>query len=359
MRFFRFRPALLALTLAGALGGCTGGGDSSSSGSSGPPPQVVTMDEGLPDPVARVGGKDIKLADLEAEAASAVVQAQMRLYEARKQALDKMIDDQLMEEAAKEKGVAKEELVKQEVDSKIPKVDDAAIQKFYDENKDKMRQPLEQMKDRITRHLERQGRSEAEANFKKALREKAKVEVFLSAPRIQVSVDDDPSMGSKDAPVTIVEFSDFQCPYCSKAAATVHEVAKKYGDKVQIVFRDFPLPMHNRAGRAAEAAQCANDQQKFWEYHDELFKNSQKMSDDDLVAHAQTVGLKTETFKECLMKDTHKDEVAKDVADGKRAGMSGTPGFFINGRFMSGARPIEAFSEIIDEELAAKGGKAM
>jgi len=348
--------AALVLAFAGMLGACNngGGGGSSASHTPGPPPKVVTMDEGLPDPVARVAGQDITLAQLETEAAAGIVRARQQMYDARKQALDKMIDDQLMEAEARKRGVSKDELVKKEVEDKIEKVDESKAEDFYQENKERMRQPFEQMKERIMRHLERQTRQEREQAFREELRKAAAVEVFIAPPKYDASPDDDERKGPADAPVQIIEFSDYQCPYCSKAEDTVDKVLEKYGDKVSVVYRDFPLPMHKEAHKASQAAECAGEQGKFWDYHKLLFKNQQKLQEPELQNYAQQVGLDSDKFKKCLESGQMAAEVDKDIADGKALGMSGTPGFYINGRNLSGARPFEAFVEIIDQELAAK-----
>lgn len=348
----RSQGALATAALLSILAAACQGGGSTASAPSGPPPQVVTMDEGLPDPVARVGGEAISLDTLETEAAAGVVRARQQMYEARRQALERMIDTQLAEAEAKKRGITAEELVKAEVDGKLTPPSDAEIAKFYEERKDRIKKPLEEVKDRIVQMLERQKRGERDAAFRESLRAAANVEIYLAAPLMKVSADDDPRKGPADAPVQIIEFSDFQCPYCGKAAETVEAVVQKYGDKVSVVYRDFPLPMHKEAHRASQAAQCANDQGKFWQYHDVLFKNVQKMKDEDLQEHATTAGLDVEKFKSCLSANTHVAEIDKDIADGKKVGMSGTPGFFINGRFLGGARPVEDFAAIIDEELA-------
>lgn len=169
--------------------------------------------------------------------------------------------------------------------------------------------------------------------------------------RVSVSADDDPSWGPADAPVTIVEFSDFQCPYCARVAPTIKQIKETYGDSVRIVYRDYPLPMHENAQKAAEAAECADDQGTFWEYHDMLFANQGALDAASLKRYAGELELNTAEFDSCLDSGKHADEVRKDMAEGSSYGVSGTPAFFVNGILVSGAQPFSAFQQIIDSEL--------
>jgi len=170
-----------------------------------------------------------------------------------------------------------------------------------------------------------------------------------------VSVDDDPAWGPEDATVTIVEFSDFQCPYCSRfAVETYPQIKQQYGDKVRFVFRDFPLTqIHENAQKASEAAQCANEQGKFWEYHDKLFASQAALDAASLKSYASELGLDSATFDQCLDTGKYTDEVQKDLQEGAGYGVQGTPSFFINGLLVSGAQPFASFQTAIDAALAA------
>jgi protein-disulfide isomerase len=169
-----------------------------------------------------------------------------------------------------------------------------------------------------------------------------------------VSVDDDPFMGPEDAPVTIVEFSDFQCPYCERAFTDVlPQVLDTYGDQVRLVYRDFPLTqIHPQALPAAIAADCANDQGKFWEYHDLLFSNQSALDDASLKSYADQLGLDQTAFDECVSTQAPFEEIRNDYQDGVNYGVSGTPTFFINGVRVTGAQPFAVFQAIIDQALA-------
>jgi len=175
-----------------------------------------------------------------------------------------------------------------------------------------------------------------------------------NAQRVQASADDDPAKGSKSAPVAIVEFSDFQCPYCARFyMQTLPLLDDNYikTGKVKLVFRDFPLSFHQYAQKASEASECAHEQGKFWEYHDKMFENQQSLSIESLKQFASELSLDTSKFNNCLDSGKMAAEVKKDFEDGQSYGVSGTPAFFINGIPLVGAQPFEAFKQIIDKEL--------
>ena len=174
---------------------------------------------------------------------------------------------------------------------------------------------------------------------------------ILNAP----SVDDDPMRGSPDAKVTIIEFSDFQCPFCGKFwKETYPQLMKEYVEtgKAKFVFRDYPLEFHPEAQKAAEASECAHEQGKFWEYHDKIFENQQSLSVANEKQWAKDLGLDSAKFDNCLDSGKYAEEVKKDAAEGSAAGVSGTPGFFVNNQIISGAVPFEVFKQAIEAELA-------
>jgi protein-disulfide isomerase len=177
------------------------------------------------------------------------------------------------------------------------------------------------------------------------------------APVQQIAVGSAPVKGPRDAPITIVEFSDFQCPFCSKAVPTLKAIEEQYGKKVKLAFKHQPLPFHQNARPAAAAAMAAQEQGKFWEYHDKLFANQQALDRASLERYAQELGLNLEKFKKSLDSNKFESQIAADAAEGQRVGANGTPTFFINGRQLVGAQPIEAFKSLIDEELKKGGAK--
>jgi protein-disulfide isomerase len=301
-------------------------------------------------PVAYVGGQAITLQDVDAQAN--LTQVRQQEYEIRRQALEGMLRDRLLEKEAAAKGVSEEDLLKQEVGDKVGDPTEAEVAAYYEKNKTRHPgQTLEQATPQITAQIRAQKLLEEQRNYFKSLRQKHQVRVLLEPPRVEVAIGDDASRGPAKAPVTIVAFSDYQCPYCSRAEVTIDEVLKRYGDKVRLVYRHYPLKFHHNAEHAAMAAECAGEQGKFWDMHRAMFSNQQKLSPADLVATAEGLGLEKDAFKTCLDSGRHRAGVQKDFEDGQNYGVTGTPTFFINGIPIVGARPLDSFVEIIDSEL--------
>src|SRR5262245_60470710 len=306
--------------------------------------------------VATVGDRTITRAELEEHVRPKLIELENERYEALREGLDEMIADELEKREAKARGISTEELEKQEIAGKTPAPTDAEIQKVYDENKAQLGgQSLDQVKPRIVEYLkDQQGETRRQA-FIDELKKKYKTTVALRPPVVEVATAGRPERGGAKAPVTIVEFSDYQCPFCKRAEGVVDQVMTTYGDKVRLVFRDYPLPMHPQARPAAEAANCANAQGKFWEYHAKLFANQSALGEDKLKDYAKDLGLDGGKFDQCLATKPFKAAIDKDIEDGSKVGVNGTPAFFINGRMLSGAQPLDKFKEVIDEELRAKG----
>jgi protein-disulfide isomerase len=202
--------------------------------------------------------------------------------------------------------------------------------------------------------LERQGPVVARRRYIEELRKGTKdVTIRLEAPRQAVAVGpDDPVSGPASARIEIIEFSDFQCPFCRRVMPVLKQLTAKYPTEVKLVWKDFPLPSHADAIPAAEAAQCARDQGKFWEYHDKLFENQDAMTAANLKQWAGEVGMDAAKFNACFDNATHRERVQGDIDEGNRSGVSSTPTIFINGRLLVGSLPIEAYEEVIREELA-------
>ncbi len=172
---------------------------------------------------------------------------------------------------------------------------------------------------------------------------------------VEVSADDDAVKGSETAPVTIIEFSDYQCPFCARFwQETLPSIDKEYiqTGKVRFIYRDYPLPFHPQAQPSAVAAECAGDQGKYWEMHDKIFENQASLSDSSYDGFAQAIGLNLNTFKTCVSDGKKVAEIQKDLADGQAAGVSGTPAFFVNGVKIEGAQPFSVFKQLIDAQLA-------
>jgi len=295
-----------------------------------------------------ITGKEV--AELKASELMTVERQERKILE---QGLDELVAERLLELEASERGLTVEELMDQEVDSRVTEPSAEEVDAFYEERKAQIRQPKEQIADQIRGFLRQQHRAEANAQVVAELKEKYGYQLYLEPFRVTVESEGYPARGPADAPVTIVEFSDFECPYCSRVNPTLDRVVESYGDKVRIVFRQFPLSnIHPNAQKAAEASLCAHDQQKFWEMHDAMFKEQRSLGVEQLKEKAGRLGLDTDAFNECLDSSRYADTVAADLQEGSQAGVTGTPAMFINGRFLSGAQPYEEVSKLIDSELA-------
>jgi protein-disulfide isomerase len=306
--------------------------------------------------LADVDGTAITNREVESALGRPLSQLYQQIYNLRKQKLNQLIDAKLLGEEAKRRGVSVTALLDQEVNAKILPVTDDEISVLYNANKARIPVELDKVREQIRNVLRDQRLTAQKSLFIKSLREKAKVATYLKPPpafRVSVSVDGEPFKGAEKAPVTIVKFEDFQCPFCKQVQPTFVELLKRYDGKVRLVHKDLPLEsIHPLALHAAEAARCAGEQGKFWVYHDKLYSVAPELSPEDLKTYAKEVGLNVESFDRCFTSEKYKAVVQKDLSEGTQLGLTGTPTFFINGREISGAQPIEAFSAIIDQELA-------
>ena len=303
--------------------------------------------------VASVGGEAIDASELEAAGGARLFSLYTQEYQLRKQLLDDLINKRLLEKEAKARGLSVEELARTEVDGKAPAVTEAEQKAYYEQNKARFGPMAEADALKQAESLLRQQKITARrVEFVMALRKAANIKVMLEPPRIKVDATGGPAKGPEGAPITIVEYADFQCPYCGRAMAALKQVEERYQGKIRLVFRDFPLTqIHPNAAKAAEAADCANDQGKFWPMHDRLFANQTKLAVADLKQHASDIGLDKAAFETCLDSGKHAADWKKTVEEGQKYGLSGTPSFFINGRLIVGAQPYESFAVVIDEEL--------
>jgi protein-disulfide isomerase len=312
------------------------------------------------DTAARVGNRTITTKELDerwrADDPASQAEATQKLYDGRRAALDAIIADQLLEEAAKKKGMTGAAFELEEVGKRVKPVTDAEVVAFYQANVNQMQgRSLEVMGPAINRYLTEQQRDNARRELIAELRKAGpEVRVLIDAPRRDVDIESsDPSLGRASAPITLIEFSDFQCPFCQRVAPTLKRLREAYGDKLRIVWKDFPLTqIHPQAFKAGEAAHCAGDQGKYWDYHDRLFANQQQLQPEDLKKHAADMGLDASAFGACLDSSKYGERVRDGVAQGQRLGVNSTPTIYINGRMLSGAQPYETFVGVIDEELS-------
>jgi predicted DsbA family dithiol-disulfide isomerase len=313
-----------------------------------------------PDPAAaRIGKEVITVSELDAQIKDDLWKRETgdgnpaRVYELRSAAAKSLVARRALDAEAKRRGLTTEALLDEEY-KKLPPVDDAAVKSFYDQNAAQLQgAPLDAIAPRIKQHLE----GEAKRQAIDALLAKADTQVLLERPRVEVRPGGQ-SRGPADARVTVVEFSDFQCPFCQRAKPVLDEIATRHPNDVRIVYRNLPLDaLHPRARASAEAAACAAEGNKFWEYHDKLFANNRALGDEDLRKYAKEVGLDAKAFDECVKARRHKDEIDADVEEARKIGITGTPAFVVNGIMMFGLQTADSLDTVIREELG-KSGKA-
>jgi protein-disulfide isomerase len=306
--------------------------------------------------IAEVDDQAILASDLQKFAGRELSVQRENLYKLEKRKLEEYIGAFLLTQEARKRGVSVEAVLDQEVNSKILPVGDDEIDVFYKSNKARIAVDLDKVREQIRGYLRNQKIEAQKTLFFESLRSKAKVVTYLKPPpvfRAEISVAGEPFKGSEKAPVTIVKFEDFHCPFCKQVQPTFNGLLSRYDGKIRLVHKDLPLEsIHPQARQAAEAARCAYEQGKFWEYHDKLYANSPKASADELKNYANEIGLNVDSFDRCVASGKYKAVVQQDLKEGAQLGLTGTPTIFINGREISGNQPLEAFEAIIDEELA-------
>jgi protein-disulfide isomerase len=353
--------ALAALVFAAAAckAGGSAGGKSKNQDQSQSPVAI--------DPSATVGemdGKKITYGELQndKEIGPKLTQAEAKalaeLNDTRSGLLEEYVSRHLLEGEAKSKNKTLDQWFQTDYQESVPKPTEDEMKAFFEEHKAQVPagQTYDSLKPQIQQAVTQQ---KLRGNLDKTLadlKEKHQVKTSmarLDLPRIQVEAKG-PSRGPEQAKVTIVEFSDFQCPYCGRETGVIEKVMKDYEGKVRLVFRHFPLEFHPFAAKAAEAGACAADQGKFWPLHDKMFTNQEKLGVDDLKRYAKDLGLDSAKFDKCLDSGEKQAAVAADQKAGQAAGVSGTPAFFVNGIFINGAQPYDHFKQAIDRELKTK-----
>ncbi|MGH7779525.1 MAG: thioredoxin domain-containing protein [Candidatus Binataceae bacterium] len=305
--------------------------------------------------VATVGAHKITQAQVDAKIKPQMAALESKIFDLKQEAIESLADDYLIGKAAAHDHLTVEAYTQKNIIGQTPKVTDAEAKAYFEAHKGASTVSYAQIKDRLISLMQNQRAQQQRDKVLAGLRKSEPLKLMIKPPRIEVASAGRPSIGPANAPVTIVEFSDFQCPFCERAEPTVKQVIQKYGDKVRLVYIDFPLPMHSHALDAAKAGQCAEEQGKFWPLHDQLFANQSKLAPADLKATAKKIGLDTTKFDACFDQAKTEATVMSELEQGKSLGIDGTPTFYINGRQLVGAQPIEAFSQVIDNELATKG----
>ncbi len=318
-------------------------------------PQFIFKPAPNNEAAAKINGKVVTFDELLAGVESDVYEAEMKVYEIKYNQLRALVLKKFMEADSNYKG-DNDKFLDQYI-AKDVKVSDKEVDAFVIERKIPKNNLNEQLTARIKQFLLKEKKQQAIDAWIAKKTQGSPVEVYLKKPARPVKdipVGDSPFMGKADAKVTIVEFSDFQCPFCSRGSEIMSELKKKYGDKIKVVFKHYPLPFHTMAPLASEAALCAEQQKKgnFWKMHDLMFADQQNLAKPALIEKAKKVGVKEADFVKCLDSRKNKSIVDADMALGQKVGVKSTPTFFVNGKMVNGAQPVEVFSEIIDEDLA-------
>ena len=336
-------------------------------------PTVVSKNPPSPGAMAKINGEIITEDALIGDDKMDFLEIKKREYDLRNERLTKLMIEKLVGAEAKKSGLSTEEFINKKIVKGEAKISDKEFKKFVAEKQIPESQLNPQIRERINAFLLAQKREEAVQAYLAKLTKDNPVERYFSMPKSDVRVDfaAAPLIGKDDAPIMIVEFSDFQCPYCSRGAKTLAEIKKKYGSKVRVAFKNFPLSFHQNARPAAEAGLCVNEQgaDKFWKFHDVAFQNQDKLDTANLEKYAKESGANVDKFKECFSSKKFASVVQKDIEYGEKLGVKSTPTFIVgtksgptslaNGTIINGAVPVESFSETVDQTIENSGSKNM
>jgi len=307
--------------------------------------------------VAEVGSDKLTRTELEAGQGSALFQARYQYYLAERKALDALIEDHLLQVEAQRQHLTVAQLLEREVEQKVKTPSEEELKTYYEAIETD--EPYAAIHEKLIDFIRKRRVSKARESYIKSLRSQASILIALAPPRINLPpLENTPIRGQKNAPVLMVEFADYECPYCQKVNADIKKLQEEFGDKLAVAFKDFPLPMHAHAAKAAEAARCAGAQGQFWEYHDLLFVNNKRLEIADLKGHARTLKLDPSRFDKCLDSGEQTAAVQKDAGEADSLRLTGTPSFLINGHFISGSASYDTLREIIKQQLAASEQRA-
>ena len=348
--------AVGTLALSTLALGCAG--DRPASAQPHRPAVTAAADTDFPEILASIGDQKITMADVRARVGDDLDQLDARYRRARHEAIDRalegIVNERMLANASAREGKSVDELLAAEAGGSLDP-NEVEIAAWYQANQARMGgRSLEQIRDQIANHLRTERRNDATQKLTQRLTAEQRVTVNLQPFRLTFDNEGAPAMGPADAPVTLVEFSDFQCPYCQAAVPTLKQVEQKFGDSVRIVYRQFPITsIHPFAFKAAEASLCAHAQGKFWELHDLMFQDQKKLAVSDLKEKARQVGLDSKKFDGCLDSGRFVEQVQKDQSEAQRSGVTGTPAMFINGSYVEGGSvPFSKLESLISKELS-------
>jgi protein-disulfide isomerase len=306
--------------------------------------------------MATVNDKQITMGDIETSLRPLIFNVQEQVYALRKQDLELKINDTLLSQEAQKKGVTTRALLDTEVTAKVARVTDAEAQAFYDQNKERISGEFAQVKPQVIQYMQERKEREATIAYADVLRKAATLQINLTAPEspaFSIATDDQPAQGNPKAVVTIVEFTDFECPSCAKQHPVLERIVSEFKDQVRLVVRDFPLSQHANARQAAEAAEAAREQGKYWEYVAVLFRNQSALGVEKLRQYATDLGLDRAKFDASLDSGKFAEKIQRDVFDGRKLGISGTPTLYINGKRIAD-NSYESMKSAIEAVLKAE-----
>jgi protein-disulfide isomerase len=341
--------AALTLSWGVVLASATAGAQAPASAATAPPKAAAASSQ----VVATVGDQPITADDADARVKARLFKARQAEYDAQVDGIREAAFEMLQEREATKLGITREAYYRKEVTDKVVQPSDAEVQQIFTTYRTRLPKDDDAAKTEVRRVLLNRNTTQRVEAFKAELFGGAKLRILVDPPRLDVpAAASSPSLGPATAGVTLVEFSDFQCPYCQRAQTTIKQLRSEYSDRVRFVFRQLPLGMHPQAHLAAEAALCASDQGKYWEAREWMFSHQGGVTADALKAWAKDAGLDAGAFATCLDSDAHAKEIDADMQTAEALGTASTPTFFVNGRLIEGAYPIEQFRSVIDDELA-------
>ena len=344
MKAFTSLFVLLAFVL---LGACSEGNTK---------PSYLFKPAGDPGVAAKVGDITVTNQELQDGIESDLFEAESKVFDIQFNRLKSILLQKFMDRDPRKQSLSNDDFLAKYISQNVS-ISEKEIDAFIKDQNIPAEHINPQVKEKIKNYLEMERKKESVDKWLAEQTKKDQVEVYMQKPRrpsFPLEVGNAPFAGGKDAKVTIIEFSDFQCPFCAKGADILNQLKKKYGKSVKVAFKNFPLPFHNHAEKAAVASLCANEQSAdlFWKMHDTMFANQDALDPVGLKGLAKKAGLKVDQFEKCLTENKYLAQVQADMEEGRKIKVKSTPTFFINGQLINGAQPIDVFTELVDEELA-------